>query len=94
MFAAARIDPTSHERRRVAAAVFLALFGIIGFWSVTIPLFWLVTLYNLKSGHFGAHKGWRRVGEVGYSWVPSITLASYIVVAVLAQLRLDVLAYL
>ena len=205
MFATARIDPASHGRRLVAAAAFLALFGIIGFWAafaltadkvlvvlepnpdlgcnfsllvqcganleswqgsvlgfpnpllglagwvavlfvgvallagacfapwfwitfnagivaalgfviwlisqsifslgtlcpwclvswaVTIPLFWLVTLYNLKSGHFGAHKWWRRVGEVGYSWVPSITLASYIVVAVLAQLRLDVLAYL
>jgi uncharacterized membrane protein len=23
-------------------------------WTVTIPIFWYVTLYNLRSGHFGA----------------------------------------
>ncbi len=62
-------------------------------WSVVIPTFWLVTLFNAKSGHFGggtrALKRWSGV----YTYVPIITLVCYLVVAVIAQLRLDVLSY-
>lgn len=61
-------------------------------WAVTIPLFWMVTLWNAKRGHFGT--AIRRAIGPAYSWAPFISLASYIVVAVLAQLRLDVLLYL
>lgn len=61
-------------------------------WAVTIPLFWMVVLRSAKGGHFGA--AIRRAIGPAYGWVPFITVASYIVIAVLAQLRLDVLLYL
>lgn len=60
-------------------------------WSVTIPLFWAVTLYNLAVGHLPGSAGSRRFFRAAYGWVPLLTLLSYIVVAVLAQVRLDVI---
>jgi len=60
-------------------------------WSVTIPLFWALTLYNLREGTIPVPERARRVAGSLYSWVAVITLASYLVVAVVAQLRLDVL---
>ena len=63
-------------------------------WSVTIPLFWTVTLYNLKTGNIPVGAKARRFFAAVYGWVPLITLLSYVVVAVLAQLRLDVIATL
>jgi uncharacterized membrane protein len=61
-------------------------------WAVTIPLFWAVTLHNAKEGRFGESA--RRLLGSAYGWVPLITVASYIVVAVIAQFRLDLLTYL
>ena len=61
-------------------------------WAVTIPLFWAVTLHNASWGRFGEWMA-RAVGPA-YGWVPAITIGSYIVVAVVAQLRLDVLGQL
>jgi uncharacterized membrane protein len=58
-------------------------------WSVTIPLFWVVTLRNAADGVFGT--GLRAVGHRLLPWVVPITVACYLVVAVLAQLRLDVI---
>ena len=61
-------------------------------WSVTIPLFWTLSLSNARAGVLGS-----RFAEVGarlYSWIPAITIASYINVAIVAQLRLDLLSYL
>jgi len=63
-------------------------------WSVTIPLFWALTLYNLREGNIPVPERARRVAGSLYSWVAVITLASYLVVAVVAQLRLDVLGNL
>jgi uncharacterized membrane protein len=63
-------------------------------WSATIPLFWAVTLYNLREGNVPVAARVRRLGAALYGWVPAITLASYLVVAVIAQLRLDVLGSL
>jgi len=63
-------------------------------WSVTIPLFWAVTLYNLREGNIPVGQRVRRIAATLYGWVPAITLASYLVVAVIAQLRLDVLGSL
>jgi uncharacterized membrane protein len=63
-------------------------------WSATIPLFWAVTLYNLREGNIPVAARVRRLGAALYGWVPAITLASYLVVAVIAQLRLDVLGSL
>lgn len=58
-------------------------------WSVTIPLFWVVTLRNAAEGVFGellSGPGRRLI-----PWIFPITIACYLVVAVLAQVRLDVL---
>ena len=61
-------------------------------WLAAIPFFWVVTLRNLSSGVFGERP--RGVGEVLYRWVPTITFASYLLVAVLAQVRLDVVNHI
>ncbi|MDJ0335496.1 vitamin K epoxide reductase family protein [Salinibacterium sp. G-O1] len=61
-------------------------------WSATIPLFWTLTLFNARAGIFGARMS--RAGAALYTWVPAITVASYLVIAIVAQLRLDVLATL
>lgn len=58
-------------------------------WSVTIPTFLAVTLYNLKEGHIRLPERARRVCGALYSWVPLITVCCYAIVAVLAQLELD-----
>ena len=59
-------------------------------WAVTIPLFWTVTLRNAKEGVFGARL--ERVGSSLYSWVPAISVGGYILIAIVAQVRLDVLS--
>jgi uncharacterized membrane protein len=58
-------------------------------WSVTIPLFWVVTLRNAREGVFGTRL--TRLGEALMPWVVPITAACYVVIAVLAQVQLDVL---
>lgn len=63
-------------------------------WSVTIPSFLAVTLYGVKSGMIPLPGRVRRALGEAYAWTPFITLLVFIVVAVLAQLRLDVIRYL
>ncbi|MGN6743229.1 MAG: vitamin K epoxide reductase family protein [Amnibacterium sp.] len=63
-------------------------------WSVVIPMFVATTLFNLSWGHLGGAAGLRRFGSALYGWTPLITLLLYVVVAVIAQLRLNVLSYL
>jgi uncharacterized membrane protein len=57
-------------------------------WAVTIPLFWVVTLRNAADGIFGDPL--RRIGDRLLPWIFPITIACYLIVAVLAQVRLDV----
>lgn len=61
-------------------------------WLMTIPLFWTVLGWSLREGLWGA--GARRVGAFVLSWLPLIVLLDYVVIAVAAQLRLDVLGSL
>lgn len=63
-------------------------------WSVTIPAFIAVTLYNAKAGVIPLPARLRRALGEAYAWTPFLTLLCYIVVALLAQLRLDVIRYL
>lgn len=58
-------------------------------WLMTIPLFWSVTGWTLRAGVWGAAP--RRAGEVIGTWLVPITLVNYLVIAVTAQLVLDVL---
>jgi len=61
-------------------------------WSVTIPLFWTLTLSNAREGVLGNRL--MPLGEKLYSWVPAITVAGYLIIAVVAQVRLDLLSFL
>jgi uncharacterized membrane protein len=61
-------------------------------WSVVIPMFFATTLYNLSRGNLPANRGIRRAGAALYGWTPLISLLAYVAVAVIAQLRLNVLA--
>lgn len=63
-------------------------------WSVTIPSFIAVTAFTVKNGVIPASPAVRRVAGVVSSWVVVVTLACYLVIAIIAQLRLDVLSYL
>ncbi|HEU4465191.1 MAG TPA: vitamin K epoxide reductase family protein [Agromyces sp.] len=58
-------------------------------WAVTIPVFWAVTFRNLREGVFTSDERVRRFGAVALSWVVVITIASYAVVVVLAQVHMD-----
>lgn len=62
-------------------------------WSVTILLFWTVWLHVLSRGYIPLPEGARRVFERLNGWVPFITVASYLVVALVAQIGLDWLSY-
>jgi uncharacterized membrane protein len=61
-------------------------------WLVTIPLFWVVTLRNAREGAFGDRL--RGAGDALTVWVVPITVACYVAIALMAQLRLDVFGIL
>lgn len=58
-------------------------------WLVTIPTFWAVSLYNLRSGNIPVPPAVRRVAAALFGWLPIVTLVSYVIVGLLAQLRLE-----
>lgn len=61
-------------------------------WSVTIPAFFLVTFRNLAAGVYG-----NRAAPTGgrlLAWTAPIVIGVYLTIAVIAQLRLDVLGSL
>ena len=60
-------------------------------WVVTIPTFYAVTLHILRAGLVPAPAGLRRGADRLMSWVPLLAVVSYAVIAILAQMRLDVL---
>jgi uncharacterized membrane protein len=60
-------------------------------WVVTIPTFYAVTLHVLRTGIVPAPRGVRRAADALMSWVPLLAVGSYAVIAIIAQLRLDVL---
>lgn len=61
-------------------------------WLMTIPLFWSVAGWTLQSGVWGSAA--RRVGSVIRSWLALIVVVDYAVIAVAAQVRLDLLSLL
>ncbi len=63
-------------------------------WSATIPMFLGVTFYNVSTGNLPATRRVRAFFTRARSWLPLITLICYLIVAVIAQARLNVLAYL
>ncbi len=63
-------------------------------WAAVIPMFWGLVLYTLATGRDARTARLRGLAAKAYGWVPLLTLLSYLVIAVLAQLRLDILVYL
>ena len=60
-------------------------------WIVTIPTYYVVTLHILRSGILPAPASVKRAAGTLMGWVPLLAVVSYAIIAVLAQLRLDVL---
>ena len=63
-------------------------------WSVTIPTFYAVTLHVLRTGIIPAPRAIRNGADRLMSWVPLLAVVSYAIIAIIAQLRLDVLGSL
>lgn len=63
-------------------------------WAVTIPTFLIVTFANGMNGRFGGSARTRSVFKGLYGWLPIITILCYLVIAVIAQVRLDVISTL
>jgi uncharacterized membrane protein len=60
-------------------------------WVVTIPTFYAVSLHVLRSGIVPAPRGIRNGADKLMSWVPLLAVISYAIIAIIAQVRLDVL---
>lgn len=60
-------------------------------WAVVIPTFYVVTLHILRSGILPAPARIRRGAARLMAWVPLLTILSYAIIVVLAQLQLDAL---
>lgn len=60
-------------------------------WVVTIPTFYAVTLHILRSGLLPVPASIRRGADRLMSWVPLMAIVSYAIIAILAEVRLDVL---
>jgi uncharacterized membrane protein len=63
-------------------------------WAVTIPLFLGVTFYNLSTGNIPNGERSRRAFTRARTWIPLISLICYVIIALIAQLQLNVLSYL
>lgn len=61
-------------------------------WLVTIPLFWVTLGWQFRDGVWG--KAPERLGAAILSWSPLIVILDYLLIAVAAQLRLDVIGTL
>jgi uncharacterized membrane protein len=60
-------------------------------WVVTIPTFYAVSLHVLRSGIVPAPRGIRNGADKLMSWLPLLAVISYAIIAIIAQVRLDVL---
>jgi uncharacterized membrane protein len=58
-------------------------------WAVVIPLFFYVTAFNVKEGNFGNGETSREIGALVWPWIWILALLGYLVIVVMAQLRLD-----
>jgi uncharacterized membrane protein len=61
-------------------------------WTMVIPMFWTLTLSNAREGVLGTRV--EALGERLYGWIAVITLAGYLIIAIVAQVRLDLLSFL
>lgn len=62
-------------------------------WAMMIPAFWITTFYCISSGKWSSAPQIRRVGQGLLHWAPIVILINYVVIAVAAQLRFDLIGY-
>ncbi|MHC2998985.1 vitamin K epoxide reductase family protein [Microbacterium sp. HJ5] len=60
-------------------------------WVVTIPTFYAVTLHILRSGIVPVPGGVAKAADRLMGWLPLLAVASYAVIAIIAQVQLDAL---
>lgn len=60
-------------------------------WTVTIPMFWLTTIRNLKDGNLKVGPRATRFYAGAYTWVPLITLVCYLIVFLMFEIHLNLL---
>ena len=60
-------------------------------WAVTIPAFFIVVLHVMRSGAIPLPSRGRGFASAAFGWIPLMTLVSYLIIAILAQWKLDVL---
>ncbi|MGO1770351.1 MAG: vitamin K epoxide reductase family protein [Microbacterium sp.] len=60
-------------------------------WIVTIPSFYAVVLHAIRIGAIPLPSGARKAADRLTGWVPLLAVVSFAIIAVLAQLRLNVL---
>lgn len=63
-------------------------------WSAVIPMFWATTFWVFKRKVWTYNKTAIMLGKRLYLWTPTFTVATYVIIAVLAQLQLDWISYL
>lgn len=61
-------------------------------WAVTIPAFWVLVLHAARTGALYLPPAVRRLANSAFTWIPLLTLACYLIIAVLAQIQLDVIS--
>ncbi|MBX3098580.1 MAG: vitamin K epoxide reductase family protein [Salinibacterium sp.] len=63
-------------------------------WTATIPLFLVVVFDTLRAAEVPIPQPVRRAAATAFNWIPLVTFAAYLLIAVLAQWRLDLFAAL
>lgn len=63
-------------------------------WGTTIAALWVVTLWNIKHGHWNKNLKAKIIGEKLLGWAPTFILLTYGLIALIAQLELDWIKYL
>jgi uncharacterized membrane protein len=63
-------------------------------WAVVIPMSLATTLYDLREQNLPLGSRVSRIAGALYGWMPILTLVVYVIFAVIAQVRLDVLGRL
>jgi uncharacterized membrane protein len=58
-------------------------------WAVTIPLFWTVWLFVLSRGIIPVPPRAQRLFAKAFTFIPFITVISYVIVALVGQVALD-----
>ncbi|HLS93179.1 MAG TPA: vitamin K epoxide reductase family protein [Microbacterium sp.] len=60
-------------------------------WSVTIPTFYAVLLHSVRIGAIPLPQGARKLADTLMGWLPLLATVSYLIIAVIAAVRLPLL---